>query len=165
MGWEIELVGAATSLFSSHPARQLLIDYTALGSYYLIPFYFALLYRFGEKSTAYLAAATGTLTGIIILVLKNLFTRIRPSSALIEAGGYSFPSGHAALVFSLAAVLTYRWPERRYTLYSLAVTVSLTRVFLGVHYPTDIIAGGLIGFLVGKICSGYLPEIERKISS
>ena len=163
MGWELELVGAATSLVSFPLARQLLIDYTALGSYFLLPFYFLILHRFEEKNAAYLTALTGAITGITVFLLKNVFTRARPSAALIETGGHSFPSGHAALVFSLAVVFSDRWPGRKIMFYSLAAAVSITRVFLGVHYPTDILAGGILGFLVGKLCSKHLPELLRNL--
>jgi len=103
-----------------------------------------------------LAASWGGL--LLIGVLKAAFDRPRPTVVprLVEVSSPSFPSGHAMLsavvyltVGTLVAQLFGRRRERTYVLavaVGLAVLIGLTRLYLGVHYPTDVLAGLLVGF-------------------
>jgi undecaprenyl-diphosphatase len=102
--------------------------------------------------------ATATLGGEIILeVIKLVIARPRPSGILplIDAYGYSFPSGHslvAAATYTTAAILICRELSRRTHRVLVAAAASLTialvaasRVYLGVHYASDAIGGILLG--------------------
>jgi len=103
-----------------------------------------------------LAASWGGL--LLIGILKAAFARPRPTVVprLVEVSSPSFPSGHAMLsavvyltVGILVAQLFGRRRERTYVLsvaIGLAVLIGLTRLYLGVHYPTDVLAGLLVGF-------------------
>ena len=109
-------------------------------------------------------------------VLKALFARTRPSIVphLREVASESFPSGHAltsAAVFLTLGVLLMRVSERRWTkFYLLAVAmaatflVGLSRIFLGVHYPTDVLAGWLIGLSWALVCWIVERVLERRRS-
>lgn len=89
--------------------------------------------------------------------LKYIVQRVRPVLAdpVSHAPGYSFPSGHATNAAAAATVLTLlvwpvlRRPATRYAVCAVAVVVvvltALDRVFLGVHYPSDVVAGVLVG--------------------
>ena len=90
-------------------------------------------------------------------VLKHLFARVRPCNldSTVELlvkrpKGFSFPSGHSAAAFSAVGVLygarikTLFWP-----VLALAVLIALSRLYLYVHFPTDVLAGALCGFLIG----------------
>jgi undecaprenyl-diphosphatase len=89
-------------------------------------------------------------------VLKQAFGRDRPylvdpePEPLMETQlDVAFPSGHASTSFAGATVLALALPRLAIPLYALAALISLSRVYVGVHYPLDIVAGALLGTAVG----------------
>lgn len=86
-------------------------------------------------------------------LLKPLVGRTRPfdlpGAARVvgpPAAGKSFPSGHAAAAVAGAYALSLMWRTRRRAWWTLAVLVCLSRVYLGVHYPLDVLGGALVGW-------------------
>jgi membrane-associated phospholipid phosphatase len=104
----------------------------------------------------YLAVTAGG-GGLLNLELKRYFARARPAVAemLRRANGYSFPSGHAmgsAVAFGALAYLAFRairsWPAKTAVmafLYTLVAAIALSRVYLGVHWISDVLAGVTAG--------------------
>ncbi len=86
-------------------------------------------------------------------VIKPLVARPRPYVALpsartvetVPADGYSFPSGHAATAVAGAIAGSRVVPSMSWMLWTLAVLMSASRVYVGVHYPSDLLAGALLG--------------------
>ena len=106
------------------------------------------------QKTAFMCAVA-MLVSLLVnnLALKNIVGRIRPYEmvqGLIpligRPGDYSFPSGHSASSFAAAGVMVRRLPRwAGIPLFLLAVMISLLRLYVGVHYPTDVLAGVAIG--------------------
>lgn len=87
--------------------------------------------------------------------LKVWIERDRPPLAdpdpqpLVELPAtYSFPSGHAAVSFACATVLALAVPRLRVPLYALAALIAFSRVYVGVHYPGDVVAGAVLGIAI-----------------
>ena len=96
------------------------------------------------------------LAGLGSGLLKELFERARPplADAGIQAAvavpeGYSFPSGHATTAFAAAAAVGAFHPRLRLPLFGLAALVALSRVYLGVHFTTDVVVGAVLGVAIG----------------
>jgi undecaprenyl-diphosphatase len=73
----------------------------------------------------------------------------------------SFPSGHAATSFAGATMLALLVPRLAPALYLLAVAVAFSRVYVGVHYPLDVVAGAALGAAIGWAGARALPRLER----
>ncbi|MEH7525337.1 phosphatase PAP2 family protein, partial [Bacillus sp. JJ1503] len=64
---------------------------------------------------------------------------------------HSFPSGHTTAIFSIITPLIYHLPILGFFLYPLACCVGISRVFLGLHYPSDVLAGAIVGTAFGLL--------------
>jgi undecaprenyl-diphosphatase len=97
--------------------------------------------------------------GLVEEVIKPLVGRLRPgleAGAIIigsQSNGFSFPSGHAAIAWAMAVLLSQKEPKWRWFFYILATAISFSRIYLGKHYPLDVLAGGLIGWILGFMIS------------
>ncbi len=111
----------------------------------------------GKISLAILILALAFTDSICAQILKPLFERVRPShvsmdglNLLVPKGGkWSMPSNHAANISALAVVLSYFYDRIKIPLFILASLIALSRVYVGVHYPSDVIVGGLLGYAIG----------------
>ena len=116
--------------------------------------------------------------GIILLIivtdqtgyrlLKEYFARPRPCNALTDVltplgctGSFSFPSNHALNNFA-AAMFFYRlFPKLKWVLFITASLVAISRVYLGLHYPSDIFGGAVIGLAFGYLFATGVLFLEK----
>ncbi len=99
----------------------------------------------------------------LFVILKKLFKRQRPSdvfknfNAFVEPSDkFSLPSGHTTAAFLMASLLAYFYPSVSVFVYLWASTVGISRVLLGVHYPSDIVAGALLGLTISLLSINIL---------
>ena len=131
-----------------------LIDIPVIISWVLIVAF--IFYRKQWKMESYLMLGNLTLAGILIVTFKNIYQRPRPEIIhLVEEKGFSFPSGHSLavtiMVGTLIVILSQRikntvWRKIVQILLSLYIfSVLVSRIYLGVHYPSDVIASLCVG--------------------
>lgn len=123
-----------------------------------------------------LGAAVG-LTDFLGGQLKWVFERVRPCRALTEAvkiepsgcgGLFSFPSNHAANTAALAVFLQVLYPKSGWITWPIVTFVGFSRVFIGAHYVTDVLAGWMLGGVVGGGAAWVLlqwPQFRKKVAT
>ncbi len=109
---------------------------------------------------------------IVAGVLKETFRRNRPDEANpghFWGGGSSFPSGHAIQVWSIASLLDHEYKNKRIvgiTAYSLAGLVSAARIAAQKHFASDVVAGGAMGWFIGRyVYDTHMSHLAHKHSS
>ncbi len=99
--------------------------------------------------------------------LKELFGRVRPCNALdgvrtlVDCGpGLSFPSSHAVNNFAGATIIANFYKKQKWLWFSIAALVALSRPYVGVHYPSDIVVGGFLGFTIGFVMIAVWDKLK-----
>jgi len=154
---------------------------TFLGTHlFLIPanliliFYFLLVKKQNWFSIRVITIAISSL--VLMLLLKQLFQRKRPLSPLLKAAkGLSFPSGHAImavtfyglLIYILQHSITIDWLKWVATIlvFVLIISIGFSRIYLRVHYASDVAAGFIIGLLWLLISLAVLKWLEGYVTS
>jgi undecaprenyl-diphosphatase len=102
-------------------------------------------------------------------VVKEIVERPRPPAVLDDltvreaSGGWGFPSGHTALAFALAAVLHPVLPPKlRWVPWALAACVGIARMYVGVHFPMDLVGGATLGIAIGAAAALLVGGYGRR---
>ena len=147
-------------------ARRLFVTVSRLGDgifWYVLMLAFALSGPQGALVATQMAVA-GLAGTALYRQLKHRLVRERPfiSYLSIQSGTapldrYSFPSGHTLHAVSFTLIATTHVPELALLLVPFALLVAASRVVLGLHYPTDVLAGAAIGAAVGRAVVSFWP--------
>lgn len=112
----------------------------------------------------------GLSDGVGNWLFKKNFQRLRPpdTQGLVVTvrapyGGYSFVSNHATNTFALATFISLVLPQAAGLLLSIALLVSYSRVYCGVHFPLDVICGALLGVFVGHLMWWFYRFLSKKL--
>jgi undecaprenyl-diphosphatase len=157
--------------------QEMARDITALGSFSIVGIvlfgvagYFLLV---GKRATAVLMLVAVIGGGALNSLLKLVFVRPRPDifSPVARVFTASFPSGHAALsaitYITLGVLLARTTPSRNLRIFFVGISIALTiligvsRVYLGVHYPTDVLAGWCVGLFWAVGCWKAMTWLQR----
>ncbi len=156
----IGLDASILDLIYTHSSNDVVIFYsliTNLGDpIILVPLALivcAALLRNNQRRTAFIIGILFAGTGALTSLLKTIFERVRPDLIVHKTieSSYSFPSGHASTSVIIALSVSYLfWQHRTLRPYMIlgfgiyVVLIGLSRLYLGVHYPTDILGGWLL---------------------
>ena len=115
--------------------------------------------RRGQITAVILIVSVGLADAISAQIFKPFFGRLRPSHELTEGirilmgkgGKFGFVSSHATYIFAAAVVFNYFYPRYKTVFFTIATLVAFSRVYVGGHYPADILFGGLLGYSLAWI--------------
>ena len=151
-------------------------DLTALGGVVILTLLTVMVTGYlivqGKRATALFIVASIVSGSLLATLLKGVFQRPRPEivAHLVDVSSTSFPSGHAmnsAIVYlTLGGLLARTHEDRPIRIYILTVAILLTliigcsRVYLGVHWPTDVLAGWTVGASWALLCSWIARRLQ-----
>lgn len=133
-----------------------------------------LFIRDKRKDHGFFVPIGATLIACLIFVeglVKYIVARPRPDIAdgariIGWAHWFSFPSSHAAISWAMAYIMCRYEPRGRIIWFVLAGLISFSRIYLGVHFPLDVLAGSIIGWGIGRVSYAYFSPrrqiIKRK---
>lgn len=148
---------------------------TDVHSWYLVYIFgiLGLIWK-GGKNGRY--AALALILGVVLTdqfnseILKDMFGRLRPCKTLDDVrllvncgSGKSFPSSHAANNFAAAFILTRYYPKNWILYYFVAFLMALSRPYVGVHYPSDILGGAIVGVAMGFVVISIVNLLEKQL--
>lgn len=159
--------------FSCDFLNFLMPKITFLGNGGLIWIVMAIIMLFFKKyRKTGITLGTGLLEGVIVgnVLLKNLIARERPCwinetiNILISIPqDYSFPSGHTLSSFIVATIIMHHDKRMGIASYVLAYMIAFSRLYLYVHFPSDVLAGVLIGIIIGTVSNVVSDKIFSSV--
>ena len=148
--------------YLSNPILDRFMPFITNEDNWIIPILFLIIFlctgaQKKGRITLLLLILSLSLTDIICAqYIKPFIERVRPShlslegiNLLVKKGGkWSMPSNHSANMFAFSVILSYFYNRYRHLLFSLAYVIAFSRVYVGVHFPGDVIIGGVIGYMI-----------------
>ena len=122
----------------------------------------------GRRAGAATALASLAATYVVQERVKPIFRRVRPfvnreaRVVGVRPADHSFPSGHTASSFAAATALALYYPRAAPLAYAVATAVGMSRVHLGVHFPSDAAVGGVIGVGIGTLSAWVFKKRGRR---
>ena len=173
MDWELKFIKWADGWWSSPVLDHALPWITYLGSHFAVILFIILSWIITkQRKVLRRLVLLYAIQSAVIYSLKFLIQRQRPflflkmASKLSKGPGEildpSFPSAHAAFSFMMATLLALWFPRYRIIFFIVAGFIGWTRIYLGVHYPTDVIAGALLGYGITRIFLQWIPGLDIK---
>ena len=146
---------------------------------FLIPVIFSLIVYFLIKKNNWMAIRTASvlLSSLLVMsILKSLIKRQRPPDPLVDGiSNYSFPSGHAFMSVAFYGLLVWyatiyiknKWLQQMviFFLFFIIAAIGFSRIYLRVHYATDVIAGICIGFVWLDFCLWFIDKKQTSRSA
>lgn len=142
-----------------YPVDAFMLFITDFGMLFCVLALMLYLLQHGKFNDIMLLGITGATSLEISYLLKVIFQTPRPYAAevvatipLTQASGFAMPSLHTAFCFSLWPFLPRFFPTKRLQIFAkiVTLTIAFSRLYLGVHYLSDIIAGGIIGYAIAR---------------
>lgn len=170
---EFLLCRSINQLLRYQPVRRYFSIVSRLGDgwlWYFVILFMPILQPARGLSTALAMASTGLLCTLIYKLLKHRLVRERPfisfqaiNCAVPPLDRYSFPSGHTLHAVCFNTMLAIAAPGLAWLLLPFTLSVAASRVVLGLHYPTDVAAGALLGGCLGLLTTQSLIELFTRI--
>ena len=158
---EIAVCGVLNRICRPPVAHKFFVLISWLGdgrAWYALILTLPLVYGESGLMTSLTMVKVGVVNLALYKVIKSLTSRARPCAvtANIILGTapldqYSFPSGHTMHAVAFSMIATANYPEAAWVLVPLSGLIAMSRVILGLHYPTDVLAGGVIGAYVASM--------------
>jgi undecaprenyl-diphosphatase len=145
---------------------KFMLRFTSLGGGIFTILFTLSLILFGNEKIRFIGiqiAVTLIISQGIAYSLKAILSRERPYNILknlntfgITLKDYSFPSGHSSASFSIATTLALNMPKLSLLIFAVALIIGISRIYLGVHYPTDVAAGIILGIISAIVVHFHL---------
>lgn len=174
MTGELEIIHGMQSLLSTDGSRWLVVFASRYLVFFFVPLIAALGYVRKKNFPSRRSMTDAGWSALIALVAANtvgqLVGRLRPYEVSSEIArlipppltAHAFPSGHTAVAFAFAAALTFGSPGWGMLALVAAAGVGIGRVFAGVHYPSDVLAGAVLGIVCAIVVRWIRASQSRK---
>jgi undecaprenyl-diphosphatase len=164
----------------ANPAFDAIFTTITNGRFWIVPgIIAAVVFLYFKKKTAAMVITLMLVTvsvsdPVCNRIIKPLFPRMRPCNERVHIDGArfllgrkgspSFPSSHAMNMFAQATLLTLLYRRKRVgiTAFSFAAVIGFSRIYVGVHYPFDVLAGAMFGMMVGIAVYGVYCFVKAK---